>query len=100
MTAIHSLGLSPEGRRLVTGSVDGQFAIWDAQLQRELGVVDLSHLFRRVHNLTFLTNDILLVGGQDARPAAGRPGWEWHVCRAPRADSNAEPENGFGYDLK
>ena len=100
LTAIHSLGLSPDGRRLVAGSVDGQVSIWDAQLQRELGVLDLSHLFRRVHNLTFLTNDILLIGGQDARPAPGAMRFVWHVCRAPRADSNAEPEIGFGSDLK
>lgn len=95
LTAVHSLGLSPDGRRLVTGSVDGQVAIWDAQLQRELGVVDLSHLFRRVLHLTFLTNDILLVGGQDVRPSPGALKIVWHVCRAPIENSNAKPEIGF-----
>ena len=51
--SIHSMALSPNGSRLVTGSTHGTLTIWDA--------IDLEGRFTRIDKLKFVTNEVLIV---------------------------------------
>ena len=77
LSAMHSLDLSPDDRRLATGSVGGLGTIWDASNLKELGAIQVEGAYK-VQEVKFATYDILIVrGGRD---------YDYDVLRAPSLD--------------
>ncbi|KAG8721191.1 hypothetical protein FRC09_008286 [Ceratobasidium sp. 395] len=61
--AINSISISPDGRRIVSGSMDGALQVWDAQTGRDLTLSSLSGHSEAVTSVAFSRDGLRIVSG-------------------------------------